>query len=96
MIADATPKTIPLPTLPNEVFGNGRRGLAFGGMPILLSVGEDDDWVPVTRVRETAAVFGASGADVRSRVRPGSDHVVSDEERAAFSALLDGLLASVT
>lgn len=50
------------------------------GTPVLLSNGDHDDWVPWSRVEETAAVFRAMGADVTLRLYPGRAHEVSDDE----------------
>jgi len=36
--------------------------------------------VSETRVRETASVLTSLGAEVRCRIYPGRDHIVSDEE----------------
>jgi predicted esterase len=64
------------------------RAGAFGGMPAFLGTADPDDWVPVWRVHETAAVLGALGASVDLRVYPGMDHGVNDEEIAAGRALI--------
>jgi phospholipase/carboxylesterase len=65
-----------------------------GGMPAFLSVSEQDAWVPLERVLQTAAVLGAMGATVRTRVRPGSEHVIDADEIQATRALLAGLRAA--
>jgi phospholipase/carboxylesterase len=51
-----------------------------GGLPVLLTGSDDDEWVPEARVRETASVLTALGADVRCRIYAGRTHIVSDEE----------------
>ncbi|HEY3044697.1 MAG TPA: dienelactone hydrolase family protein [Vicinamibacterales bacterium] len=51
-----------------------------GGLPVLLTGSDVDEWVPVTRVRETARVLTTLGADVRCRIYPGRAHVVCDDE----------------
>jgi phospholipase/carboxylesterase len=51
-----------------------------GGLPVLLTGSDADDWVPEARVRETARVLTTLGADVRCRIYAGRDHIVSDEE----------------
>jgi phospholipase/carboxylesterase len=53
-----------------------------GGLPVLLTGSDVDEWVPEARVRETASVLTALGADVRCRIYAGRDHIVSDEEIA--------------
>jgi predicted esterase len=45
-----------------------------------LTGSDADEWVPEARVRETASVLTALGADVRCRIYAGRDHIVSDEE----------------
>ena len=63
---------------------------SFAGTPAYLGTADPDDWVPVERVRETAGLLGAQGAEVTLQVFPGMDHLVNDEEIAAGRALLSG------
>jgi predicted esterase len=51
-----------------------------GGLPVLLTGSDVDEWVPEARVRETASVLTALGAEVRCRIYAGRPHIVSDEE----------------
>jgi predicted esterase len=60
----------------------------FGGMPAYLGTSDPDGWVPVERVRETAALLERHGARVTLQVFEGQDHVVNDEEIAAGRALI--------
>jgi phospholipase/carboxylesterase len=60
----------------------------FAGTPAFLGTAVPDPWVPVDRVRETAAVLERMGAAVTLREYPGMDHLVNDEEIAAGAALL--------
>ena len=53
-----------------------------GGLPVLLTGSDVDEWVPEARVRETANVLTACGADVRCLIYKGRAHIVSDEEIA--------------
>jgi phospholipase/carboxylesterase len=53
---------------------------SLGGLPVLLTGSDADEWVPEARVRETASVLTALDADVRCHVYAGRDHMVSDEE----------------
>ncbi len=62
------------------------------GTPIFLGCSDVDAWVPLERVKATAALFGAMGAAVDLRVMPGMEHVVSDEQIAATRELLAPLL----
>jgi predicted esterase len=48
--------------------------------------------VPEARVRETADVFTALGADVRCRIYAGRAHVVSDEEILEAREFLTGVI----
>jgi phospholipase/carboxylesterase len=61
---------------------------AFEGFPVRLGGSEADVWVPSVRVRETAEVFRAGGADVAMSFREGDEHGVSDEELEPLRALL--------
>ena len=60
----------------------------FEGTPAYLGTADPDDWVPVRRVEETAALFSAMGADVSLDVFSGMDHLVNEQEIAAGKALL--------
>jgi phospholipase/carboxylesterase len=64
-------------------------GPGLDGTPVLLSNGDHDDWVPWSRVEETAAVFRAMGADVTLRLYPGRDHLVSDDEIREAKTILE-------
>lgn len=58
------------------------------GTPVYLGTSDPDDWVPATRVRETAAVLAARGARVTTQVFPGLGHEVSDPELEAAAQLI--------
>ncbi len=58
------------------------------GMPARLSVSADDAWVPLWRVKETATVLRAMGAEVQLRVRDGAEHVIDAEEIAQARRVL--------
>lgn len=60
-------------------------------MPVLLGGSRLDPWVPYDRMQETAEVFAAGGAGVRSFYRKGDDHAVYDEQIIMTHALLDPL-----
>ena len=64
---------------------------AFEATPVYLGTSDPDDWVPVWRVRETAAAFTALGASVTLDVFEGMDHLVNDAEIAAGRELLQRL-----
>jgi predicted esterase len=63
---------------------------SFAGTPAYLGTADPDDWVPVERVRETAALLRAQDAEVTLDVFGGMDHLVNDEEIAAGRALISG------
>lgn len=59
------------------------------GASVFIGCGTDDLYVPVKRVRDTAAVFRSLGGDVTERVYDGVGHEVTDDE----FEYVDGLLA---
>lgn len=65
-------------------------GLA--GVPVFLGNSDVDPWVPLSRMRETADVFRATGASVEERVYPGMEHLVNDDEIGEARAILSRLL----
>jgi phospholipase/carboxylesterase len=60
----------------------------FAGTPAYLGTSHPDDWVPLERVRETAALLETHGAHVTVQVYEGQDHLVNDEEIAAGRELI--------
>ena len=64
---------------------------AFESTPVYLGTSDPDGWVPVWRVRETAAALSQLGAAVQLEVFEGMDHIVNDDEIAAGRALLQRL-----
>ncbi len=68
--------------------GELTRPQGLGGTPLLITVAEDDDWVPVERTRESAAMLAAGGASVDLRVFPPSSHAIRAEEADAVVALV--------
>lgn len=69
---------------------------SMAGTPVFFGCGTDDPYVPVERVRETAAVFRSLDADVAERVYEGVGHEVTDDEFDVTGDLLDRLLGSDT
>ena len=53
---------------------------SFDGTPVYFGTGDPDDWVPVWRVRETAAAYGAAAADVTLEIFPGRAHEIGGPE----------------
>lgn len=62
------------------------------GTPILMSNGDQDEWVPLGRTTETSQVFEVMGADVTLKVFPEREHLVTDEEIYLARSLLQRLL----
>ncbi len=60
-------------------------------LPVLLTGTEQDGWVPVERVRATAEVLRAAGAQVDLRVSPPAPHEVHPEEVDALRALVSAV-----
>jgi predicted esterase len=67
---------------------------ALAGVPVYLTGSRIDEWVPVSRVEETATVFRRSGAVVTSQIFDARTHVVSEEEIAALRQMLQRLIAA--
>ncbi len=61
------------------------------GLPVYLSAGSADPWIPVAAFAETAAALGQAEARLRCDVFPGRPHEVSDPE----IAMLDGILSDL-
>ncbi len=57
-------------------------------VPVLISNGATDPWVPLSRSRETADVFRLMGARVTEHIYPPREHGVIDDEIAQARALL--------
>ena len=68
-------------------------GAPLDGTPALISNSDQDDWVPWSRTRETAAAFQRMGAEVTLKLYPGRDHVVSDDEIDEARAILRRVMA---
>jgi phospholipase/carboxylesterase len=65
---------------------------SLGGLPMFFGIAQDDDWIPVDAVRETAGAFRRAGASCDLRVYGAEEHGVNDDEVAAVRALLTDLL----
>jgi phospholipase/carboxylesterase len=62
-------------------------------VPVLLTCGDRDDWVPLSRVEETATALTASGARVFKHIYPGRPHLIAEDEIFRARALLDAVAA---
>lgn len=65
----------------------------FANTPILITTGDPDSHVPVTRVNETAELFARMGASVNKRIFPGRGHYVGEREVLEARALIDQVVA---
>lgn len=61
---------------------------SLAGMPVLITGTEEDAWVPVERVRDSAAALGAAGAEVDLRIFPPAPHGIHPEEVDALRELV--------
>ena len=61
------------------------------GLPVYLSAGDADPWIPVQAFAEAAADLARLGAALRCDVFPGRPHEVSDAEIAMLNATLTDL-----
>ncbi|WP_192822450.1 alpha/beta hydrolase [Rufibacter sp. LB8] len=52
----------------------------FGGTPIVITTGNPDPHVPVSRVEETTAILEKLGATVTQKIYPGRPHTILQEE----------------
>ncbi|WP_439694589.1 alpha/beta hydrolase [Mucilaginibacter sp. AW1-7] len=52
----------------------------FNGTPILITTGNPDPHVPLTRVEESVAIIKNLGADVTLKVYPGRPHTITQQE----------------
>ena len=60
------------------------------GVPVYLSGGDADPWIPVSAFAEAVGALGAAGAALRADVFPGRGHEVSDAEVAVLDDLAAG------
>ena len=62
------------------------------GMPVYLSAGDKDPWIPLPHYAQAALELGASRARLRTDVFPGRDHEVSNTEIAVLQSALNQIL----
>jgi phospholipase/carboxylesterase len=65
-------------------------------MPVYLTGGDADTWIPVSAFAEAVADLGSQGATLRADLFPGRGHEVSAPERAMLTSLLTDLAAGQT
>lgn len=61
-------------------------------LPVYLSAGDADPWIPVSAFAESVAELGQAGARLRANVFPGRAHEISQAE----IAVMDGILADLS
>jgi phospholipase/carboxylesterase len=69
-------------------------GPTLTGLPVIVRSIENDPFVPPSRVRDTAALLQAAGAEVDLRIDPGNEHVVTDEAYARAAESIAVLTAN--
>ena len=62
----------------------------FEGTPVLITTGDPDPHVPVSRVDETVQILGEKGAKVTRKIYPGRQHTISYDEIALVKKILKG------
>jgi phospholipase/carboxylesterase len=75
------------------VAGDDRPGALPLGLPVYLSAGSADPWIPAAAFAEAVAELGQSEARLRCDVFPGRAHEVSDAEIALLDSVLLDLAA---
>ncbi|RNI27049.1 alpha/beta hydrolase [Rufibacter latericius] len=60
----------------------------FGNTPVLITTGDPDPHVPVSRVEETVSVMEAAGAVVTKKIYKGRPHTILPEEIALAQEML--------
>jgi phospholipase/carboxylesterase len=72
-----------------------RPGALPAGLPVYLSGGDADPWIPVAAFAEAVADLGRSGARLRADLFPGRAHEISDAEIAMLDSVLADLAAGL-
>lgn len=65
----------------------------FAGTPVLLACGDVDDHIPEARVRKSAVMLAAQGADTDLRIYPGVAHTIVGDQVEALRAMVDAVRA---
>jgi phospholipase/carboxylesterase len=63
------------------------------GLPVYLSGGDADPWIPVSAFADAAQSLGSNGVRLRADLFPGRGHEVSDAEIAMLGTILADLSA---
>jgi len=62
--------------------------LEYDGMPVFIGCSDIDPYIPLARVRETAAFFQTGKAQVDLKIYPGMDHTIIQDELDRAKKLL--------
>jgi phospholipase/carboxylesterase len=73
--------------------GDARPAETLAGMPVYLSGGDADPWIPVSAFAEAAAALASAQARLRADVFPGRAHEISALELAVLDEMLGDLAA---
>lgn len=73
--------------------GDDRPERVAAGLPIYLSGGDADPWIPVAAFADAAASLGRTGVRLRADLFPGRPHAVCDAEVGMLGAILADLAA---
>jgi phospholipase/carboxylesterase len=63
---------------------------SFDGTPVLITTGDPDPHVPVSRVDETVRIIGELGASVTKKIYKGRPHTILQEELGLANKILSG------
>ncbi len=75
------------------VAGDDRPSQLQRGLPVYLSAGQDDPWIPLPAFAQAAIELGAGGATLRMDVFPDRPHEVSAAEIGMLDSVLSDLAA---
>jgi phospholipase/carboxylesterase len=73
--------------------GDDRPSRLRAGLPVYLSAGQDDPWIPLTAYAQAVVELGQGGAGLRTDVFPGRPHEISAPELAMLDSVLADLAA---
>jgi predicted esterase len=64
------------------------------GTPVLVACSDVDQFIPLQRVQDSAAVMAHLGADVTERIYPRMGHTIVPDEVAQVRRILDAMVAA--
>ena len=83
----------PSPGAGSGCAGDARPAALPRDLPVYLSAGDADPWIPVAAFADALTELGQGGARLRADVFPGRPHEVSAAEIAMLDAILADLAA---